>query len=229
MATFVLVHGAGDSAWYWHLVAPRLQRAGHQVATPECPTGASTLAEWTRRVVEAGRSAPRPLVVVAQSFGAFPATVAADRLGADLLVLVAGMVPRPGESPDDWWTATAYTESGAPTGLGIFETFLHDVDREIAEEALSRGRDATLTDLDQPVPLADWPAVPTRYVLGSEDRFFPASWLRRVVEDRLGIEPDVLPTGHCPALSRPEELAALLTSYLPSGDGQTLDTTPLAP
>lgn len=212
MATFVLVHGAGDSAWYWHRVAPRLESAGHRVATPECPLGESTLAEWTRRVVEACRSAPRPLVVVAQSFGAFPATLAAERLGADLLVLVAGMVPRPGESPDDWWTATAYAESGAPGDLDTYETFLHDVDREVAEEALSRGREAMLTDLDQPLTYRS--DVPTRVVLGSEDRFFPAPWLRQVVRDRLGVQPDELPASHCVALSRPDELAALLTSYL---------------
>jgi hypothetical protein len=213
MATFVLVHGANDSAWYWHLLTPELERSGHRVSTPECPLGESTLAAWTHRVVEAGRSAHRPLVVVAQSFGAFPATVAADRLGADLLVLVAGMVPQSGESPDDWWTATAYAESGAPGDLDTYETFLHDVDREFAEEALSRGREATLTDLDQPIPPLH-AEVPIRVVLGSDDRFFPAPWLRGVVRDRLGVEADELPSGHCVALSRPAELAGLLTSYL---------------
>jgi pimeloyl-ACP methyl ester carboxylesterase len=153
------------------------------------------------------------VVVVAQSFGAFPATVAADRLRADLLVLVAGMVPRPGESPDDWWTVTAYADSGAPGDLDTYETFLHDVDPDVAEEALSRGREATLTDLDQPIPPLRG-EVPTRVVLGSEDRFFPTPWLRGVVHDRLGLEPDELPASHCVALSRPDELAALLTSYL---------------
>jgi pimeloyl-ACP methyl ester carboxylesterase len=213
MATFVLVHGAGDSAYYWHRLAPLLEAAGHRVATPECPLGESTLAAWTDLVVEAGESGPRPLVVVAQSFGAFPATVAADRLRADLLVLVAGMVPQPGESPDGWWTATAYAGSGAPGDLDTYETFLHDVDRDIAEEALSRGREAMLTDLDRPIPPLRGD-VPTRVVLGSEDRFFPTPWLRGVVRDRLGIEPDELPASHCVALSRPRELAALLTSYL---------------
>lgn len=213
MATFVLVHGAGDSAYYWHRLTPLLERAGHRVATPECPLGESTLAAWTGLVVEAGESGPRPLVVVGQSFGAFPATVAADRLGADLLVLVAGMVPQPGESPDEWWTATAYAESGAPGDLDTYETFLHDVDREVAEEALRRGRDATLHDVDRPLEFTAG-SVPTRCVLGTEDRFFPAGWMRGVVRVRLGIEPDELPASHCIALSRPRELADLLTSYL---------------
>ena len=42
------------------------------------------------------------LVVVAQSFGGFTAPLVCHRLPVDLLVLVAGMVPRPAESPDDW-------------------------------------------------------------------------------------------------------------------------------
>jgi pimeloyl-ACP methyl ester carboxylesterase len=217
MATFVLVHGANDSAWYWHRVTPELERAGHRVATPECPSGDGTLAEWTRRVVVAGESGPRPLVVVGQSFGAFPATAAAEQVSADLLVLVAGMVPRPGESPDDWWTATAYAETGAPFGQDAHETFLHDVDRDVADEALRRGRDATLHDVDRPLSFTAG-SVPTRFVLGTEDRFFPADWMRGVVRARLGIEPDELPAGHCVALSRPRELAALLTSYLDAGD-----------
>ena len=41
----------------------------------------------------------RDLVVVGQSFGAFTAPLVADRLQADALVLVAGMIPSPGEPP----------------------------------------------------------------------------------------------------------------------------------
>jgi hypothetical protein len=37
---------------------------------------------------------------------------------------------------------------------------------------------------------------------------------RRLVEERLGITPDVIPGGHLSALARPDELTALLLSYL---------------
>jgi hypothetical protein len=49
--------------------------------------------------------------------------------------------------------------------------------------------------------------VPTRYLLCRDDRLFPAAWTRRVVRERLGIAPDEIGGGHCPALSRPQELA----------------------
>ena len=45
--------------------------------------------------------------------------------------------------------------------------------------------------------------MPTRFVLCRDDRFFPAEWLRGVVRDRLGIEPDVIPGGHCAFWSHP--------------------------
>ena len=61
---------------------------------------------------------------------------------------------------------------------------------------------------------SSWPDVPTRFVLCTEDSMFPPDFLRRVVADRLGIVPDEIAAGHCVALSRPNELAALLERYL---------------
>jgi hypothetical protein len=35
MATFVLIHGAGDAGWYWHLTEAELQaRSHHTIAGP---------------------------------------------------------------------------------------------------------------------------------------------------------------------------------------------------
>lgn len=31
MATYVLIHGSGDSSWYWHLLAAELRERGHYV------------------------------------------------------------------------------------------------------------------------------------------------------------------------------------------------------
>jgi hypothetical protein len=42
---------------------------------------------------------------------------------------------------------------------------------------------------------------------------FPADWMRGVVRERLGIEPDEIESGHCPALSRPSDLAERLEGY----------------
>jgi phenylalanine-4-hydroxylase len=55
----------------------------------------------------------------------------------------------------------------------------------------------------QPWPLDRWPAIPTRAIICRQDRLFPATWLRRVVQERLGFAPDEIDSGHCPALSQP--------------------------
>jgi pimeloyl-ACP methyl ester carboxylesterase len=67
--------------------------------------------------------------------------------------------------------------------------------------------------LFDPSPLEAWPDVPTRVLLCRDDRLFPASFLRRVTRERLGITPDEIDGGHTPALSRPKELADRLEAY----------------
>jgi hypothetical protein len=49
---------------------------------------------------------------------------------------------------------------------------------------------------------------PTRFMLPTTDRFFPADFERGIVRERLGIGPTRSRTGHLPALAKPEELAA---------------------
>jgi hypothetical protein len=37
VATFVLIHRAGDSGWYWHLVEPEVRARGHDIVAPDLP------------------------------------------------------------------------------------------------------------------------------------------------------------------------------------------------
>ena len=81
------------------------------------------------------------LVVVGQSFGALTAPLVADRLPTLGLVLVAGMVPRPGEPPDDWWANTGYAEAARVQDDDPLVLYYHDVPSELAAQALGRGRE----------------------------------------------------------------------------------------
>ena len=225
MNTFVLIHGAGDVGWYWHLVEAELRGRGHDVVAPDLPGDDESLelTDYADSVVEAVGDR-RNLVVVAQSFGGFTAPLVAARLPTDVLVLIAGMIPAPGERPGDWWENTDYRDAvraraaqdGGLTGNDDpFISFYHDVPRNLAEEALSKERahpsDASVRT---PWPLDEWPDVPTKFVLCTQDRFFPVDFLRRVVAEPLGIIPDEIAAGHCVALSKPEELADVLTGYV---------------
>ena len=100
VATFVLIHGGGDVGWYWHLVERELRQWGHDTLAPDlpCDDDSAGLAEYADTVVRAIGNR-RGLVVAAQSFGGFTAPLVAARVPVDMLVLVAGMIPAPGEAP----------------------------------------------------------------------------------------------------------------------------------
>jgi pimeloyl-ACP methyl ester carboxylesterase len=216
MATFVLIPGAGDTAWSWSFVAEELRERGHEAIAVDlpCDDEAAGLAEYTDTVVGAidGRD---DLVVVAHSLGAFTAPLVCARVPARLLVLAAGMVPRPGETASEWWTTSGYTEAEKPDyGADTVTLFMHDAPPERAAEMLARGRDQSGTPMNEPWPLDSWPDVPTRYLLFTDDRLFPAAFMRQLARERLDVVADEMPGSHCAYLSRPEELAARLDGYL---------------
>jgi pimeloyl-ACP methyl ester carboxylesterase len=212
MATFVLIHGGGGSAWDWHRLAPELTARGHDVVVPELPIEDSTagFAQFTETIVDAIGDR-RDLVVVGHSYGGFTAPLVAGRLPVRLLVLLTPMIPKPGERPGDWWTATGYR---AADGLTEEQQFYNGVSPEIVAEAASHGRNQVSAEGDEPWPLDAWPTVPTKVLLARDDRFFPADFVRRVAAERLGITPDEIDGGHTVPLSHPRELADRLTAYL---------------
>ncbi|WUD72868.1 alpha/beta hydrolase [Streptomyces sp. NBC_00510] len=226
--TFVLVPGAGGGTWYWHLLVPELRRRGHAAVAVDLPAAddSAGLQEYADAAVAAAGDRA-PLVLVAQSMAGFSAPLACERLGDRLvlLVLVNAMVPVPGETAGDWWAATGQPEARRALDLaegravdGEFDplvTFFHDLPRPVADEALAQGNRQSDTPFGVPFPLPAWPQVPTRVVVGRDDRLFPAAFQQRVARERLGVEPDVLPGGHLVALADPGGLADLLVGYLP--------------
>jgi pimeloyl-ACP methyl ester carboxylesterase len=43
IATFVLIHGAGDVGWCWHLVEAELRQRRHDTVAPDLPSRRQTL------------------------------------------------------------------------------------------------------------------------------------------------------------------------------------------
>jgi pimeloyl-ACP methyl ester carboxylesterase len=208
VATFALIHGGGGSAWDWHLVAPALRERGHDAVAVDLPIEDASAGwdEYADTVVQAvgGR---RDVVVVGHSLGGFTAPLVCARIHVDLLVLVAAMIPAPGEVFADWWGNVGYEESGED------DLFYHDVPPQLAAEARRRERTEASKALEQPWPLEAWPETPTRYLLCRDDPMFPAGWARRHARERLGVEPDEMDGGHYIGLSRPLELAGRLAAY----------------
>ncbi|HEY3333936.1 MAG TPA: alpha/beta hydrolase [Candidatus Limnocylindrales bacterium] len=214
MTTFALIHGAGDAGWYWHLVEAELRRRGHDTVAPDLPVDDDTagLDRYADVVIDAIGNR-QDVVVVGQSLGGYVAPLVAERIGAALIVLVAGMVPVPGETAEQMFRRTGW-EPAPFEDRSTIAVVYHDLPASLAQEALAHTRRQSETPGKEPWPLPAWPSIPTRVVIGRLDRFFPADWLRTVVSDRLGVAPDEIDSGHCPALSRPVELAAMLEGYV---------------
>lgn len=223
MSSFVLIPGAGGTASFWYRVVPLLEAQGHDAIAVDLPGAdeSAGLPEYTDLVIAAigGR---RDVVLVAQSMGAFTAPMVCTRVPVGLLVLLNAMIPRPGETPGEWWGNTGSQEArvaaaqdgGYPVEFDLDSYFLHDLPAEVLASGQASGSPEADIAFGQPCDVDRWPDVPTRVISGRGDRFLPLDFQRRLAKDRLGLDVDVVPGGHLAALSYPAELTAQLTAYL---------------
>lgn len=224
MAVFLLIHGAGDVGWSWHLVAGELEQRGHEVIAPDLPgdDASLTVEDYAEAVVTAVGDRDG-LIVLGHSMGAYTAPLVADRLAADVLVLLAGMIPAPGEAPELWWentgcgvavAAQSERDGGLTGSADPLVSFYNGVPPELAATAMGKERDhPSAAAMSAPWPMPEWPRLPTKVVVCAEDRFFPPEFLRALALERLGVVADEVPGGHCMPLSHPKDLAALLDRY----------------
>ncbi|GAB3941756.1 alpha/beta fold hydrolase [Kribbella albertanoniae] len=201
---FVLIHGATSSSWHWYPLTDELTRRGHEVIAPDLPCDDPTagLTQYVDTVVNAVPEG-EPVTVVAHSMAGFTGVLVCERLPVREFVLVAAMVPAPGERISEWWENT-----GCPSADG--DLFFHDLPAELAAEARNQLREQSSGPMDDPCAFTTWPDVPTRAVIARDDLLFPLDFLRRVTLERLGVAPDEMPGAHFPMLGHPTVLADYL-------------------
>jgi pimeloyl-ACP methyl ester carboxylesterase len=231
VATFVLIPGAGTDPRVYDATIEALGALGHGGLAPTLPLDDPDAAPSDHADAVVGvLPTDAELIVVAQSLGAFAAPLVAARAPVAQLLLVAPMIPRPGETAGEWWASTGHAEAiadllerhGPMSSWGpdaIAEVFLHDVDPGVAHD--NERYQGTPGDgmFGEPWPLESWPGVPTRVLAPVGDRLFPLEFQRRIARERLGLEIDEIPGGHLPMLSRPQELAERLIELAQRGHG----------
>lgn len=219
MTTFLLVPGGGCDPSYWRFLVHELALRGHRGIAIDlpCDDDSADLTTYATAVAAQHHDDGERPVVVAHSFGGFTGALACPLVDAAELIYVAAMIPRRGERPGDWWSATgcvaAQREAGAAGGYDVDDMtalYYNGVDAAVIETEIERAQSDTPSL--KPWPAEALPDVPTRFILFRDDRFFPEQFLRGVVADRLGIEPEVMPGGHMAMLSHPGDLADRLTS-----------------
>ncbi len=221
MTTFVLLHGSGEGGWHWGAVVRALRRRGHEAVAPDLTTDRDD-ATWERCADEAAEAVggASDVVVVGHSAGGLLVPLVAERLAARGAVYVAGMVPRAGEDAYAWFGALGWSEAvaaqsrrdGVTGSADPAVAFHHDVPAALTAEAQRRERPTSDVLARRAWPEAEVLVAPSTYVVTTADRFLPPPVQRRAAE-RLGVRtPLEIDAGHCPHLSRPQELAGLLVA-----------------
>jgi pimeloyl-ACP methyl ester carboxylesterase len=218
----VFVHGAcvKDGAWWWHRTAEILAErdvASEAPALPSCgetgtaPDGQGPgLAEDVVAVREVLTASDEPTVVVAHSYGGIVTAEAAA--GVDTvrhLLLVSSYLPEVGQSLSSFGgeEPAPFLEIDPEGGTftvrsdALAETFLQDCDPEIQREALGKTAHQSLAVLGQPVRAAAWQAIPSTYLVCTEDRGTPVDRQREFAA-RAGTVVEIV-AGHHPFLSQP--------------------------
>jgi pimeloyl-ACP methyl ester carboxylesterase len=229
MPTFVLIPGAGTDPRVYASTIEALGARGHGALAPPLPLHDQHARPSDHADAVAG-ALPRnaELVVVAQSLGAFTGPLVAARVPVSQLILLAPMIPKPGETAGEWWGNTAHGQAiaevlerhgpmSAWADDAIAEVFLHDVDPAVARDNARFQGAPGQGMFAEPWPLDTWPEVPTRVLTPTGDRLFPRDFQRRVARERLGLEIDEIAGGHLPMLSRPSELAERLIDLAEAG------------
>ena len=96
MTTFVLVHGAFGGGWNWDPVRRPVERAGHEVITPDLPSQGNdqtplseiTLDSYRDRVIEVLDRQTEPVVLAGHSLAGISISQAAESRPDKIKVLV---------------------------------------------------------------------------------------------------------------------------------------------
>jgi pimeloyl-ACP methyl ester carboxylesterase len=227
----VFVHGAcvKDGSWWWHRAAELLAErdvSSEAPALPSCgetgkPAGAQGpgLVEDVAAVREVLRASDEPTVVVAHSYGGIVTAEAAA--GADAvrhLLLVSSYLPEVGQSLSSFGgeEPAPFLEIDPDGGTftvrpdALAETFLHDCDPGIQQQAAEKTARQSLAVLEQPVQSAAWQQVASTYLVCAQDRGTPAELQREFARRATSVVE--LDAGHHPFLSQPAAVRDLVLS-----------------
>ncbi|MCY1145062.1 alpha/beta hydrolase [Actinoplanes sp. Pm04-4] len=231
MSTYILVPGMWIGAWAWQQVTAALRAEGHDVH-PLTLTGVADRAhllgpdvDLDTHVEDIVRLAEvedlRDIVLVGHSYGGMPVSAAALRLRdriSSVVYVDSGPLPEGMSQLDAYGEATDATEDAMPVRSWDSEAdpvLLADLDEAALELLRTRSTPHPLASVRQPLGAratsADFPTtlIACTFPRDQIDQMMAAGhpFFAALTEAEIAY----LPTGHWPMLSRPKELAALLS------------------
>ena len=238
MPTVVLVHGAWTGPWAWDQVRRYLDLARIASATVALPSvGEDTgegggLADDVAAVSAALDELSGPFVLVGHSYSGVPITeVAAARedvthvVYAPALVIRAGtsMLNAIGGSPPEWWIFAEDGETTMPDNPGAM--LYGECTPAVANSAITKHRPHSARSVREPLRAVGYGEKPATYVICERDTVLPADAQEAMA--RLAQAATVsLDADHSPMLSRPAELALILSGIVAHTPLPRLGTAP---
>jgi pimeloyl-ACP methyl ester carboxylesterase len=222
MSLFCLVHGSTQNASCWDLLIPELERRGHETLRVNLPADEpdASATRYADIISEAIPERRGDTIVVAHSASGLFLPLVAQKRRIRRMAFLASVIPQIGKSLLDQlrddpemlnpeWIGKDPTKDEQIARYFLF----HDCPPELSKWALSTLRLMYARQaLAEICPLRHWPDVLSSYIFCRDDRTIRPEWSRRAARERLGVDPIKLPGGHCPHVSRPVQLADLLTT-----------------
>jgi Alpha/beta hydrolase family len=211
------LHSTGQAASGWDRVAAHLDDMGANAHAIDLPNDRTLRAyDLASLLVDAFGGIEAPIVVAHSGAGPIlPATAAA--LGARLQVWLAAWVPDSeltfvedvrahlDRAFDPGWVGKDPIADDAAARHFLY----HDCDDEARDWALTTRREFYPEGVYSELVAVDH-SIPSVYIGAAHDRTILPGWQQTMARDRLGVEPIMIDSGHCPNVSRPLELSRLL-------------------
>ncbi|GAA3388949.1 alpha/beta fold hydrolase [Cryptosporangium minutisporangium] len=220
----VLVHGLWHGAWTWDAVRAALTDRGVDSVAVELPlTDLNADVATTRAALD---DLGRPAVLVGHSYGGAVITAAGSHPLVRHLLYVAAFQLDEGESVSRLLPGESFPETSLPEAMRVEETevgldpvlgaqlLYSDASADVASAATARLRPVGRRLFrGVPAPIA-WRSTPSTYLVCAEDRVVHPELQRAMA--RRATRTVEWPSGHSPALTRPEQVAALLAEIAAS-------------
>ncbi len=212
----VLVHGTTQSPRGWDLLSDALSNRGHRCQSIDLVGVRSDASSAEFATAAAGQvDATNPIVVAHSGAGLLLGAIC-RAVDAGHQVFLAAFIPNGHESLVNELQRDAETLFSPewigkdPSDVDVAGSFLvHDCDEPTAQWAATTLRLFVPASVYHEVVRVDL-ATPATVIVPSSDRTMRPAWMARAARDRLGIDPIFVDGGHCPHVSRPEEIAAII-------------------
>ncbi|UFH57247.1 alpha/beta fold hydrolase [Spirosoma sp. KNUC1025] len=233
--TFVFVHGTFADDYAWHLVKPKLERAGYQVVafnlpahgTDQTPAEQANFDVYVNTVAERINAISGKVVLLGHSMGGMVVTQVAEKIPAKIekLVYLCAFLPKNGENLYE--LASSDTESligpnlhpeqnglvaSLPPNI-LVQVFAVDASEEI-QKVVAKTRPEPLAVFQATAKLTEenFGKIPKYYIKTLKDQGVGPALQQRMIDGYPGKIAKVftMNTSHSPYWAKPDELVSIL-------------------